>query len=220
MVKHNSHLVIIEEILSQLGKGGHKEEGIPIGVSARHCHLSPETLELLFGKGYQLTKKSDLLQPGQFSANETVTIVGPKGSIQNVRILGPTRKLTQVEVSKTDSIRLGLTPPIRESGNIKGSAPITIVGPKGSIYLSEGLIIAQAHIHMSPIDAEHFGVRDGEFVQVEINNDVRPLRFKKVKIRLSQNAVLEMHVDTDEANASLVKTGEKGRLVKEDKRND
>jgi putative phosphotransacetylase len=209
MNKQKSHL-IVQEILSQLNQ----QNGIPIGVSARHCHLCKRDLETLFGKGFELTKKSDLSQPGQFAANETVTIVGSKGSFGKVRILGPLRKSTQIEVSKTDSIKLGLNPPIRESGNIHGSSPITVVGPKGSVYLEEGLIIAQAHIHMAPDDARNFDIQDGEYVSVMIDNEQRPLRFDNVRIRVSPKFNLEMHIDTDEANAGAVTNGQKGRLIK------
>lgn len=213
MNEQNSQL-IIKEIVSQLNKMNYTEQEVPIGVSARHCHLSRSDLEILFGQEYQLTKKSDLSQPGHFAASETVSIVGHKGSIENVRILGPLRKETQVEVSQTDTFQLGLKAPIRLSGNIRGSSPITIVGPKRSIYLEEGLIIAQAHIHMSVEDAAHFDVQDGEDVSVEINNEQRPLRFEKVRIRVSPKFKLEMHIDTDEANAGAVQTGQKGRIIK------
>lgn len=213
MFEQNSHQ-IIQEVISQLSQTKETWKGIPIGVSARHCHLSMSDLETLFGKGYQLSKHADLKQPGQFAAKETVTIVGPKGSIQQVRILGPLRKQTQVEVSRTDSIKLGLTPPIRESGNIKGSSSITLVGPNGSIYLREGLIIAAAHIHMSPTDADFFGVKDSEYVKVDMPDGLRPLRLKKVKVRVSRQSVLEMHIDTDEANASNVRNGDFAKLLK------
>ena len=189
---------------------------IPIGVSARHIHLSSEHVAILFGANYQLSKKSDLSQPGQFAANETVTVVGPKGSFERVRILGPVRSETQIEVSKTDSVKLGLNPPLRESGNIKGSSPVTIVGPKGSAYLTEGLIIAQNHIHMSPSDAETFNVENGQIVQVRIQGQ-RSLLFEQVLIRVSPRYQLEMHIDTDEANAALCATGDKGILVSREK---
>ncbi|PLR78358.1 propanediol utilization protein [Bacillus sp. V3-13] len=213
MIKIDSEQ-IVEEVLRKLEETRHKTIGIPIGVSARHCHLNEMALEKLFGKGYQLTKKSDLSQPGQFAANETVTIAGPRGSIERVRVLGPLRRATQVEISKTDSIRLGVNPPIRESGNIQGSSPVTIVGPKGSIFLEEGLIIAQAHIHIPPDDALHLNLHDGDYVKVEITNGERPIRFERVRIRVSAKFILEMHIDTDEANAASIKTGQNGRLVK------
>jgi len=205
--------MIVEEVVSQLSKKSSAARMVPIAVSARHCHLSKDDLETLFGKGYELTKMKDLSQPGQFAATETVIIVGPRGAIENVRILGPARNLTQVEVSKTDAIKLGLNPPVRRSGDIKGSSPVTIIGPKGSIYLREGLIIAQTHIHMSPEDAAAFQVSDGENVRITID-DERPISFEKVLVRVSPDFRLEMHIDTDEANAGLIATGHKGKLSK------
>jgi putative phosphotransacetylase len=204
---------IAEEVVQQLLKKDSKTSKIPMAVSARHCHLSQSDLEVLFGKGYELTKKADLTQTGQFAANETVMIAGPRGWIEKVRILGPARTLTQVEVSKTDSVKLGLMPPIRASGNIKDSASITLVGPLGSIYKKEGLIIAQAHIHMNPENAQEFGVENGEFVQIKVDGE-RPVSFEKVLIRISPKYKLEMHMDTDEANASLITSGQIGSIAK------
>jgi putative phosphotransacetylase len=203
---------IVEEVVSRLTVNPTKRS-IPMAVSARHCHLSQRDLEALFGEGYELTKKADLSQPGQFAANESITIVGPRGSLEKVRILGPARNITQVEVSQTDSIKLGLKPPLRESGDINGSAPITLVGPKGSLYKKEGLIIAQAHIHMTPEDASLFGVDNGEYVKIEVNG-VRPITLGKVLIRVSPRYKLEMHVDTDEANAGSISRGTVGKLIK------
>lgn len=208
---------IVEEIVSRLKGSSGKDHSIPMAVSARHCHLSQRDLEILFGTGYQLTKKADLSQPGQFAANETITIAGPRGSLEKVRILGPARNMTQVEVSRTDSIRMGLKPPLRESGNIEGSSPVTLIGPKGSLYKKEGLIIAQAHIHMAPEDAEAFGVENGEYVKVEAEGE-RPISFGKVLIRISPRYRLEMHIDTDEANAGLIAGKTAGRLVKQEER--
>ncbi len=205
--------LIVEKVVNQLMPNHTGQHPVPVAVSARHCHLSKTDLEALFGTGYELTKKADLSQPGQFAANETVTIIGSRGSIPNVRILGPTRNLTQVEVSKTDAIKLGLHPPIRESGDIQGSSPVTILGPKGSIYVKEGLIIAQAHIHMTPHDAEIYHVENGEYVRIAIENE-RPITFDKILIRVSPAYKLEMHIDTDEANACLMATGGTGRLLK------
>lgn len=204
---------IVAEVISQLKGDAGKNDLIPIAVSARHCHLSQNDLEALFGEGYELTKKADLSQPGQFAANETITIVGPRGSIEKVRILGPARNMTQVEVSQTDAIKLGSTPPLRESGDIKGSAPITLVGPKGSLYKKEGLIMAQAHIHMNLDDATRFGVTNGEYVKVEVEGS-RPVTFGKVLIRVSSRYKLEMHIDTDEANAGLISRKATGKLLK------
>nr|WP_263327208.1 phosphate propanoyltransferase [Neobacillus sp. Marseille-Q6967] len=204
---------IVKEVVSRLTGASVNPHMIPIAVSARHCHLSKSDLEALFGEGYELTKKADLSQPGQFAANETITIVGPRGSLEKVRILGPARNMTQVEVSQTDSIKLGVKAPLRESGDIKDSAPITLVGPKGSLYKKEGLIIAQAHIHMTPEDADRFNVENGEYVKVEVNGD-RPVTLGKVLIRVSPRYKLEMHVDTDEANAGIITGKTMGKLMK------
>lgn len=206
---------IVEEIVSRLKDSSGKDHSIPMAVSARHCHLNQRDLEILFGTGYQLTEKADLSQPGQFAANETITIAGPRGSLEKVRILGPARNMTQVEVSRTDSIKLGLKPPLRESGKIEGSSPVTLIGPKGSIYKKEGLIIAQAHIHMAPEDAETFGVKNGEYVKVEAEGE-RPISFGNVLIRISPRYRLEMHIDTDEANAGLITGKTAGRLVRQE----
>ncbi|KHE68888.1 phosphate propanoyltransferase [Halobacillus sp. BBL2006] len=204
---------IVEEVMKHLEKEDTSSE-VPIGVSARHCHLNKESLEILFGRGYELSEKAPLSQPGQFAANETVTVAGPKGSIPKVRILGPLRSSSQVEVSQTDAFKLGLKPPIRQSGHTENSSPVTIIGPKGSIYLEEGLIIAQAHIHMSPQDADNFKVKDGQVVEVTVSNPGREVSFSKTIIRVSEKYRLEMHIDTDEANAGLIQTGQKGSLKK------
>lgn len=186
---------------------------VPIGVSARHVHLTQEHVEVLFGKGYQLTKKKDLMG-GQFASNEMVTIVGLKlRAIENVRILGPVRSASQVEVSATDSVKLGIKAPIRESGNIAGSAPIALVGPKGALYLKEGCIVAMRHIHMSPADARAAGLSDGDIVSVKADN-ARGTIFNQVKIRVADSFTLEMHIDTDEANACSIKTGDTVSIVK------
>lgn len=186
---------------------------VPIGVSARHVHLTQEHVEQLFGKGYQLTKKKELMG-GQFASNETVTIVGLKlRAIENVRILGPVRKRSQVEISATDAIRLGVKAPVRESGEVAGSAPIALVGPKGVVYLDEGCIVAKRHVHMSPQDAMAAGVKDGEIVSVRVDNE-RGTTFNEVKIRVDDSFTLEMHIDTDEGNAAQVSAGTTGRIIK------
>ncbi len=180
---------------------------VPIGVSARHIHLTQEHVEVLFGEGYQLTKKKDLMG-GQFASNECVTIVGLKlRAIENVRILGPVRKKSQVEISATDAIKLGIKAPIRDSGNLAGSAPIAVVGPKGVLYLEEGCIVAKRHIHMSPADAAAAGVHDGDVVSVKVDNE-RGTIFNEVLIRVDDSFTLEMHIDTDEANAAKIATGQ------------
>ena len=186
---------------------------VPVGVSARHIHLTQEHVEILFGPGYQLTKHKELMG-GQYACKEQVTIVGLKlRAIENVRVLGPVRKATQVEISSTDAIKLGIKAPIRESGNIAGSAPLAVVGPKGVIYLNEGCIIAQRHIHMSPADAMAAGVHDGEVVSVQADNE-RGTTFNHVKIRVHETFTLEMHIDTDEANASKIATGDTVKIIR------
>lgn len=193
---------ITKLVVEQLKTSGAEQESterIPIGISARHVHLTQEHVEELFGKGYQLTKKKELMG-GQFASNELVTLVGTKlRAIENVRILGPCRKASQVEISKTDCIKLGVKAPIRESGKIEGSAPIAIVGPKGVVYLEEGCIVAKRHIHMSPEDAKRFGVTNGQSVKVRFDND-RGGVMEDVIIRVDPTFTLEMHIDTDEAN--------------------
>ena len=186
---------------------------VPIGVSARHVHLTQEHVEALFGEGYQLTRKKELMG-GQYASNELVTIVGLKlRAIENVRILGPVRSKSQVEISATDAIRLGVKAPIRESGNVAGSAAIAVVGPKGAIYLDEGCIIAKRHIHMSPKDAMAAGVHDGDTVSVKADNE-RGTVFNHVQIRVDDSFTLDMHIDTDEANAAKIVTGDTVRIIK------
>ena len=186
---------------------------VPVGVSARHIHLTQTDVETLFGEGYQLTKKKELMG-GQFASNETVTIVGLKlRAIENVRILGPVRKASQIEISATDALKLGVKAPVRESGDIKGSAPMAVVGPKGVIYLKEGCIIAKRHIHMSPQDAKMAGVTNGQIVSVRSNNE-RGSIFDQVTVRVDPSYTLEMHIDTDEANAASIKTGDSVAILK------
>ena len=177
---------------------------IPIGVSNRHVHLSQKDLDILYGLGYSLTKKIDLKQPGQFAANETVTIRGPKGEFENVRILGPIRSESQVEVSMTDSFRLGVKPPIKESGQLENTPGLEIIGPKGSVKIPNGTIIALRHIHMTPEYAEKMGVKDKEIVEVKTMGERHGI-LGNVLIRVSDKSSLEMHVDVDEANACALK---------------
>ena len=174
---------------------------IPVGVSNRHIHLTREHVEILFGKGYELEKLKDLSQPGQYACKETLTILGPSlRPIERVRVLGPERRASQVEISKTDSYVLKVKAPVRESGKIQGSAGVTIVGPMGVVKLDEGCIIANRHIHMAPADAARFGVSDGDTVTVDANGE-RRTRFFDVQVRVSPDFCLEMHLDTDDANA-------------------
>ena len=202
-------------VISCMKEQQHQGNGflVPVGVSNRHIHLSQEHVEALFGQGYQLTKKKELMG-GQFACNECCTIVGLKlRAIENVRVLGPARKSTQVEISSTDARKLGINVPVRESGDIAGSAPIAIVGPKGAVYCKEGCIIAARHIHMSPADAASCGVQDGDYVSVKVENE-RGTTFNHVKIRVDESFTLEMHIDTDEANASEIQQGDKVMVIK------
>ncbi len=180
---------------------------VPVGISNRHIHLSEQDLETLFGKGYKLTVRNDLSQTGQFAAEETVNIEGPKASLKNVRILGPTRKETQVEISRTDSFALGVKPPVRDSGHLTDTPGITLVGPKGRIALERGVIIAQRHIHMTEEEAQKFGVKDKDLVSVRVGGE-RGVVFHNVLIRVRNDFVLEMHIDTDEANAAILSNGQ------------
>ena len=188
---------------------------VPVGVSNRHIHLNKADLETLFGEGYELTPLKDLSQPGQYACKELLTIVGPSlRPIENVRVLGPLRSKSQVEISATDSYVLKVKPPVRESGNLIGSAGITIIGPKGVVRLAEGCIIANRHIHMSPSDAVKFNVKDGDFVVVDVKGK-RRTRWYDVQVRVSPDFRLEMHVDTDDANATGIGNGCKVQIVKE-----
>ena len=189
------------------------ENKIPVGISARHVHVTREDLAILYGEGYQLTNKKDLSQPVQFACNETVDLITEKGTFKNVRILGPERKATQVELSLTDAIKLKLTPPVRDSGDLAGSPGLTIMGPKGTIELKQGVIAACRHIHMTPADAAEFGVKDKDIVKVFCGGE-RGLIFDNVLIRVRDDFKLEMHIDTDEGNASMLKTGDSVEIVK------
>ena len=186
---------------------------IPVAVSARHVHLTQESVELLFGKGYQLTELRPLSQPGQFACNEMVTLVGPKNQIEKVRVLGPVRSKDQVEISRTDEFFLGIDAPVRESGHTANTPGITLVGTVGKIDLKEGVICAWRHIHMHPNDATAFGVQDKDVVEVRIENAERSLTFGNVLIRVSDKFQLEMHIDTDEANAAELNQGATGALL-------
>ena len=186
---------------------------IPIAISARHVHLTHAARSQLFGPDHELTPKKPLSQPGQFACEETVTLVGPRGSIAGVRVLGPERKSCQVEISRTDEFRLGVDAPVRDSGDVAQSAPIVLEGPVGRLELHEGLICARRHIHMTPKDAESLGVRDRDVVEVAIDSDGRDLVFGDVLVRVKPSYALEMHLDTDEANAAELSGGQEGELV-------
>ena len=185
---------------------------VPVGISARHIHLTQEHVEKLFSKGYQLTKKKELMG-GQFASNEQCTIVGLKlRAIENVRILGPVRPSSQVEISATDARTLGIKAPTRQSGETAGSSPIALVGPKGAIYLEEGCIVAARHIHMCPEDAAAAGLKDNDFVTVRMGNE-RGALLDNVKVRVHETFTTEMHIDTDEANACQVKQDELAAII-------
>jgi len=186
---------------------------IPIAVSARHIHLTREAVDTLFGEGHALTPHRPLSQPGQFACEEKLTIVGPKRSIAGVRVLGPERRACQVEISRTDEFFLGIDAPVRDSGDVARSAGCTLVGPAGEITLTEGVICARRHIHMTPDDATHFGVSDRDVVEVAVHSGGRDLTFGDVLIRVSPRYALEMHLDTDEANAAEIDRGMEGALV-------
>ena len=206
---------LVDKVIGAIKDGEGSGVGdIPVGISNRHIHLSREHVDILFGKGYELTKLKELSQPGQYACKEQLTIVGPSmRAIEGVRVLGPERKASQVEISRTDSFTLKVKPPVRESGDIKGSAPITIIGPKGIVTLNEGCIIANRHIHMSIDEAKQFGVIDGEYCDVELSGERRSL-FYDVQIRVHKDFRLEMHIDTDDANAAGVGNGFKAKLIK------
>lgn len=176
------------------------EDTIPVGVSNRHLHLSQEDLDALFGSGYTLTPIKDLSQPGQYACKEMLTICGPKGAIEKVRILGPVRSKTQVEILAGDSFKLGVTAPAKLSGDLAGTPGITLVGPKGSVQIKEGLIVAQRHIHMTPADTVKYGVTDGQIVDI-LAEGPRGGIYKNVIVRATDASALECHIDTEEANA-------------------
>ncbi|MGI6080927.1 MAG: PduL/EutD family phosphate acyltransferase [Candidatus Avilachnospira sp.] len=186
-----------------------------VETSARHAHVTKETLEILFGEGYELTVKKELSQPGQFASNERITVVGPKKELNGVSILGPCRGADQVELSATDARSLGIDAPIRESGDTKGSGACKLIGPKGEVELKEGVIVAKRHIHMTPEDAETFGVKNGDIVNVKLDSgNGRMTVFGDTVIRVSPKYALAMHIDTDESNAAACGRDMRGTIVK------
>ena len=185
-----------------------------VEASGRHVHLSRKELDALFGTGYELTKAKDLSQPGQYASKERLTVVGPKGAFHNVVILGPVRKESQVEVSLTDCLQLGVKAPIRESGDIEGTPGIVLVNGDKSVSLDKGLIVAKRHVHMTPEDAEKLGVKNHDIVKVNVEG-ARPLIFDDVVIRVSPKFATYMHIDYDEANACGFSKGIRGRIIKD-----
>lgn len=184
-----------------------------VETSARHVHVTREHLDILFGEGYELTNKKNLSQPGQFACEERVAVIGPKGQFPAVSILGPIRPATQVEVSASDARTLGISAPIRESGDIAGSGACKIVGPKGEVEIDEGVIVAKRHIHATPEDAEKYGLQDKQIVSVKVETDGRSLIFGDVVVRVSPKFALAMHIDTDESNAAFCKPGLMGTIL-------
>jgi len=215
VVKTNEELAIARQTVTVLSRLRPAEPppSIPIAVSARHLHLDADTFTKLFGEGKAPTRMKDISQPGQYACEEKVNLIGPRGRIDGVRLLGPLRPKTQVEVSRTDEFKLGVDAPIRDSGQVKGSAPIVLEGPAGTVSLPEGLICAKRHVHMHTDDAKRFGLKDGDEIEVAVTGGARDLVFGDVLVRVSERYKLEMHIDTDEANAAELDSGRGGDLV-------
>lgn len=207
--------LLLETVQANLASADVKIHGdeIPVGVSNRHVHLSQADLNSLFGNGYELTKMKDLSQPGQYACKESITICGPKGAIEKIRILGPVRSKTQVEVLTGDSFKLGVVSQARLSGELNGTPGITLIGPKGSVQTTEGLIVAQRHIHMTLQDAQRFGVQDGQTVDIQIEGP-RGGIYSNVAIRANNTSSLECHIDTEEANAMSMSGSSTVKIVK------
>ncbi len=199
---------VIDRIQNEL------DNSFEVEASGRHVHLSRKELDALFGTGYELTKAKDLSQPGQYASKERLTVVGPKGAFHNVVILGPVRKESQVEISLTDCLQLGVKAPIRESGDIEGTPGIVLVNGDKSVSLDKGLIVAKRHVHMTPEDAEKIGVKNHDIVKVKVEG-ARPLIFDDVVIRVSPKFATYMHIDYDEANACGFSKGIRGRIIKD-----
>ncbi|HBL81276.1 MAG TPA: phosphate propanoyltransferase [Clostridiales bacterium] len=188
-------------------------DSVTIGVSQRHVHLSRKDLDILFGEGFELTKKKTLMGR-EFASDQFVTLVGPSlKSIEKVRVLGPVRKNTQVEISKTDTFILKVSPPVRPSGNIEGSERLVLVGPCGTVYLKEGVIIANRHIHLDPEYAAANNISDNEYVDVFVEG-IKPTRFYDVQVRVRDDFRCEMHIDTDDANSTMLRNGDKVKILK------
>jgi len=187
---------------------------IPVGISVRHLHICKEDLETLFGKDADLHPDRELYQPGEFAAKETVALIGPKMRLlERVRILGPMRDRTQVELAKTDAIFLGVDAPVRMSGDIKGSAPITVIGPKGIIQMKEGCIRAMRHIHMNPQEADYFGLKEGDLISIRVGG-LTSVTFDNVVVRIKEGLLLQLHLDTDEANVADINCNQDIEIIK------
>lgn len=209
---------ITSQVVSQLEKMGIDEmsfhNSVPVGISNRHIHLSKKDLETLFGYGYKLTLKKALSQPGEFACEEVLDIKVGERMIKGVRVLGPVRRQTQVEVSASDARKLRAKPPVRSSGDLEGSAPVTVIGPKGSINLKEGLIIANRHIHFTPNDAEKFGIKDSDTISVKWGGEKGGI-LDNVCCRVSKNYSFELHIDTDDASAFMLQNGDRLEMILE-----
>ena len=206
---------IVAGVISGAGAGASVTAGqtVPVEISARHVHLTEEALSVLFGAGYQLSQKRDLSQPGQFLAQERVKLVTRKGEIDNVAVLGPARKQVQVELSLTDTRSLGISAPVRLSGDLSGGGDVLILGPKGMYEAKGSVIVAKAHVHMTPEDAKNYGVRDGQTVRIRLDT-ARPATLDNVEVRVSSASRLAVHIDFDEANAAAVDANTQGILIK------
>ena len=203
----------VKKVMEQLG-ADKKDNGVKIGVSQRHVHLSQEDLETLFGKGFELTKAKTLMGR-EYASEQFVTLVGPSlRAIEKVRVLGPVRKNTQVEISRTDTFVLKVSPPVRPSGEIAGSEKLVVVGPKGCVYLKEGVIIANRHIQLTPEYAKEHGISDNDYVDVLVESDEKPTKFYDVQVRVRDDFNVEMHIDTDDANSAGIKNGDKVVIIK------
>lgn len=205
--------MVADAVRKALAQINNDSEEIKVGVSQRHIHLSQQDLETLFGKGFELTKAKTLMGR-EFASEQFVTLVGPSlKSIEKVRVLGPVRKNTQVEISRTDTFVLKVSPPVRPSGEIEGSEKLVIVGPKGCVYLKEGVIIANRHIHLTPQYAEKNGIKDNDYVDVIVDG-IKPTKFFDVQVRVRDDFNVEMHIDTDDANSAGLKNGDKVTIIK------
>lgn len=210
--------VLVNQIIEALGqissdKTYKGNDDIPVGVSNRHLHLSQSDMDVLFGKDYSFTPIKDLTQPGQFACKETVTICGPKGSLEKIRVLGPARSDTQVEILAGDTFKLGIKAPVKMSGEVDGTPGITIIGPKGSVIKDKGVMVAQRHIHMTLKESEYYGVKDGQIVDIKIDGP-RGGIISNVIVRANDSSALECHLDTEEANALGITSSSKIKIVK------
>ena len=185
---------------------------VSIGVSNRHIHLTKEHLEILFGNNFELEKRNDLTQPGQYASSSLVTIKTEKSEIENVRVLGPVRTYTQVEISKTDAYKLGINPPVRDSGDISGSSSITIIGPVGTLNLEEGCIIPTRHVHILPSQLKIYGLEEKDTVSVRVDGEKGGI-LNNVNLKVSEDSFFELHLDTDDANAHFIKNGDIGEIL-------